>query len=270
MQQGPHIEAHGVAHEYAAERGPLRAVDGVDLEIGRGVFASIIGPSGGGKTTLLRVIGGLLEPTEGTVRVGGLAPGTALRRREIGFVFQDPSLLPWRTVRRNVALPYELNGGAGRAEEGEAERLVHAVGLAGFEDYYPHELSGGMRQRVAFARALALDPPALLMDEPLGALDEMTRGALRHELLRVWEMSRKTVLLITHSIAEAVMMSDWVAVMSARPGRILRKVTIDLPRPREEALERSERFIDYVQQIREILSRGATSGPSAVDARCRA
>ena len=270
MDDPSHIEVRGLTHVYATERGSLTALAGADLEVGRGVFTSVIGPSGGGKTTLLKAIGGLLEPTQGTVLVEGMPPKEAQRRKAIGFVFQDPSLLPWRTVRQNLVLPLQLNSSGGRTDHEDPERLLDAVGLADFSDYYPHQLSGGMRQRVAFARALVMDPTVLLMDEPLGALDEITRTALRYELLRVWEGSRKTVLLVTHSIAEAVMMSDRIAVMSPRPGRVLEEVPIDLPRPREEALERSGLFAEYTNHIRETLSRGASSGPSAVEAGARA
>ena len=267
MEQPLHIVVRGVTHEYRTARRSLAALAGVDLEVGRGSFVSIIGPSGGGKTTLLKAIGGLLQPTAGTIQVDGMPPAEAQRRKAIGFVFQDPSLLPWRTVFQNILLPLQLNplnGGSG-----EPERMLEAVGLAEFRDYYPHQLSGGMEQRVAFARALVMDPAVLLMDEPLGALDEITRTAMRYELLRLWDGSRKTVALVTHSIPEAVMMSDRVVVMSSRPGRVLQDVRIDLPRPREESVEHSAPFLAYADQIRESLSLGDFRGAPALEVQTR-
>ena len=259
----PHIAVSGLTHVYRSSRPPLKALEDVGLEIGHGEFTAIIGPSGGGKTTLLKAIGGILHPTEGAVLIGGQPPEESRRRKDIGFVFQDPSLLPWRNVIGNVMLPLELSGNGNRADLRDAEALIEAVGLAEFRDYYPHQLSGGMKQRVAFARALAPDPSVLLMDEPLGALDEITRAEMRYELLRVWEGSSKTVVLVTHSIAEAVMMSDVVAVMSPRPGRILDQVAIDLPRPREESLERSAQFLEYARRVKDILSSGVSLGATA-------
>ena len=263
MARESHIVVRGLSHVYVSERECLTALTEVDLEVARGEFVSIIGPSGGGKTTLLKTIGGLLEPTKGTILVDDVPPVKARRRKAIGFVFQDPSLLPWRTVMRNIALPLELNSREGHGTEDAAERLLETIGLSDFRDYYPHQLSGGMKQRVALARALVIDPAVLLMDEPLGALDEITRTTIRYELLQVWEASRKTVVLVTHSIPEAVMMSDTVAVMSARPGTIIEQVHIDLPRPREESFERSGRFLDCANEIRESLARGTTRGTPA-------
>ena len=189
--------------------------------------------------------------------------------KAIGFVFQDPALLPWRTAFENILLPSQLNAKATRSNAAEPERLLDAVGLAEFREYYPHQLSGGMKQRVALARALLIDPAVLLMDEPLGALDEMTRIAMRYELLRLWESSPKTVIFVTHSIPEAVMLSDTVVVMSSHPGRILQKVRIDAPRPRGESFERSTRFLAYTEQIKEILTLGAFDGTRALEAWAR-
>ena len=251
MDSTPHISVRGLTHVYDNGRAPLTALAGVDLDVERGAFVSIIGPSGGGKTTLLKAVGGLLRPARGSVMIDGVTPEEAQRRRLLGFVFQDPSLLPWRTVLGNVALARELGGGSRGDGPG---RLLEAVGLADFAYYHPHQLSGGMRQRVALARALAVDPDALLMDEPLGALDEITRSGMRYELLRLWELSRQTVVMVTHSIPEAVILSDRVLVMSARPGRIVDELEIRLPRPRSEALERSPDFLDYAYRIREALS----------------
>ena len=266
MEQPPHIAVDQLTQVFNSERQILTALAKVDLVVGRGEFVSVVGPSGGGKTTLLRVIGGLLAPTSGTVTVDGMPPLDAQRRKAIGFVFQDPSLLPWRTVLENVRLPLELNVVQNNGNLEAPMRLLEAVGLMEFRDYYPHQLSGGMRQRVALARALALDPAVLLMDEPLGSLDEMTRTAMRYELLRLWELSRKTVIFVTHSITEAVMLSDRVVVLSSRPGCILEQVPIDMPRPRAESLERTGLFIEYTEQIKEILTAGAFRGSPAVEA----
>ena len=267
MKQPPQITGRRLTHEFGSGSKTLTALDRVDLDVERGAFVSVIGPSGAGKTTLLKLVGGLLEPTSGTVEIDGLPPSEARRRRAIGFVFQDPSLLPWRTVLENIALPLELSGGRHRDDASEAVRLLEMVGLAQFGDYHPHQLSGGMTQRVALARALVFDPEVLLMDEPLGSLDEMTRGAMRYELTRLWELSRKTVVFVTHSIPEAVLLSDRVMVMSSRPGRMLGEVEIDLPRPREESLEHSRRFQAYVQQVKGILALGASVGTSSFEAR---
>ena len=266
MGSQPHIAVHGLTHVYESGRLSLTAIEDIDLEVREGAFVSIVGPSGGGKTTLLKAIGGLLAPTSGTVRVDGTSPEEARARKAIGFVFQDPSLLPWRTVAQNIRLPLELNVNGGAVDPEAPERMLDAVGLAEFRDYYPHQLSGGMTQRVALARALVLDPAVLLMDEPLGALDEITRTDMRYELLKMWERSRKTVLFVTHSIPEAIMLSDWVVVMSSRPGRILRWVRINLPRPRGESLEQSTAFLGYTREIRETLSSGVLHGQAGVGA----
>ena len=269
MEQPPHIVVRGLTHVYGSGPMAVAALADVDLEVGQGEFMSVIGPSGGGKTTLLRAIGGLLKPTAGAIQVDGMLPGDAQRRKSIGFVSQDPSLLPWRTVLQNIELPLRLNPRQSRRNGESPERLMEAVGLAEFRDYHPHQLSGGMKQRVAFARALAIDPAVLLLDEPLGALDEITRTAMRYELLRLWEDSRKTVVLVTHSIPEAVLMSDWVLVMSPRPGRVLQRVHVDLSRPRSDTWERSPIFLEYTNQIKDILSSEAPRGAPALEALAR-
>ena len=252
----PHISVRDLAHTYGSNGGATAALEAVDLQVGRGEFVSVVGPSGGGKTTLLRCIGGLIEPDAGRIEVGGRP--AARRSGEIGYVLQDPSLLPWRTVSGNVALPLEIGGG--RTDPARVAETLEAVGLSGFGGHYPHQLSGGMAQRTAFARALAMDPEVLLMDEPLGALDEITRADMSLYLLSLWERSRSTVLMVTHSVPEAVMTSDRVVVMSSRPGRIVGAVDIRLPRPRERSLEDTPEFLAYSSQVRSLLLAGSANG----------
>ncbi len=238
----------------------LTALADVSLTAGRGEFVSVIGPSGCGKTTLLRLIGGLLEPTAGSVRVAGREPRAAQRSKEIGYVFQDASLLPWRSVLENVRLPLEVNRRNGSRRSNRPEQLLELVRLEGFERHYPRELSGGMQQRVAIARALAFEPSLLLMDEPFGALDEITREGMRYELLRIWQASleegqavRKTVVFVTHSIPEAILLSDRVIVLSSAPGTVRAAVEIGLPRPRGEGTETTAAFLDYAAELRSLL-----------------
>ena len=297
MSKEPQVVIEGVDVVYEAGREPLTALAGIDLAVGRGEFVSVIGPSGCGKSTLLRVVGGLQAPTRGRVLIDGAPPRQAQRRKQVGFVFQDASLLPWRSVIDNVRLPLEVNRGAhsrssfeslrtsgqgtrnkeqgtrnqagvfpvpgslfpGAAAVGEADRLVQLVGLDGFERYYPHQLSGGMQQRVAIARSLVTSPSLLLMDEPFGALDEITRSALRFELLRVWRSHAEacTVLFVTHSISEAVLLSDRVVVLTPRPGQVAAELAIDLPRPRPEGIEFSPPFLDYTRRLRDALKAGS-------------
>ena len=264
LDLSPHIAVAGVGHEYKTRSRPLLALSNVDLTVPRGEYLSIIGPSGGGKSTLLKAIGGLLSPMFGRVTLDGRPPIESQRRKSIGFVFQEGALLPWRTVLGNVSLPLEVNTGAGDDAHDPAA-VVDAVGLSDFGDYYPHQLSGGMKQRVALARALVSDPDILLMDEPLGALDEITRAEMRYELMRIWERASKTVVMVTHSVPEAVMMSDRVAVLSSRPGRLVGEVHVDLPRPRDEAMERDGRFLDTVERVKDLLSAGATDGRPALE-----
>lgn len=262
MAPAPYVAVAGVAKEFPSREGALLALDGVDLAIDQGEFVSIIGPSGCGKTTLLRIIGGLSLPTRGEVAIGGGRPAQAQQRKEIGFVFQDTAIFPWRTVMDNIRLPLQVNRKA-RPVQGSVEDLVDMVGLRDFAGYYPHQISGGMRQRVALARALVSDPALLLMDEPLGSLDEITRSFMRYELLRLWERTRKTVVMVTHSIAEAIILSDRVLVMSSLPGRIRRVLRIDIPRPRDERIERSGAFLDYAEDIRGLLADGGRGGARA-------
>jgi NitT/TauT family transport system ATP-binding protein len=249
---------NSVAKTFESDRGELLALEAVSLEAAAGEFVSIIGPSGCGKTTLLRIVGGLLEPTAGSIQIGGGPPRLAQRNKQIGYVFQEASLLPWRSVLENVRLPLEIGGGNGAVRRESVESLLGLVRLREFAHYRPWELSGGMQQRVALARALVFDPPLLLMDEPFGALDEITREALRFELLRIWRRTgeggpRKTVLFVTHSIPEAVLLSDRVIVMSASPGTVLDVVNIALPRPRQEGVEEDALFLRHVSGLRSLL-----------------
>ncbi len=241
----------------------------MSLEVAPSEFVSVIGPSGCGKTTLLRAIGGLTKVTSGRIELSGKEPIYVQRRKGIGFVSQDAALLPWRTALDNVRLPLQLNISSKRAGSKRtdsvsiARQTLSAVGLAEFAEYYPHQLSGGMRQRVAFARALATSPGLLLMDEPLSALDEMTREDMRYELLRLWERQRPTVIFVTHSIPEAVVLSDRVVVLSARPGTVVDDIAIDLPRPRLQEVERSHRFFEYTYRIKDALSGGIAAAAAA-------
>ena len=250
-----HIAVSGVDVVYRGNRRPLQALAAIDLSIRRGEFVSIIGPSGCGKSTLLRVIGGLQDASTGSVLLDGRAPREAQRRKQIGVVFQDPSLMPWRSVIDNVRLPLQVNGGGHAGES--PERMVDLVGLGEFRGYYPHQLSGGMQQRVAIARSFVTAPSVLLMDEPFGALDEITRTSMRYELMRIWRSEAAeracTVLFVTHSIAEAVLLSDRVIVMTPQPGRIAASLDIDLPRPRDEEVELLPAFIEYTHRLRGLL-----------------
>ena len=256
------ISVNHLTHRYHGDAGALEALRRVSLDVAQGAFVSLIGPSGCGKTTLLRAIGGLLNASEGNVALDGNPPSELQRRKGIGFVFQDAALLPWRNALDNIRLPLQLNRRhANNAGESAAARALDAVGLAEFAAYYPHQLSGGMRQRIALARALALKPDVMLMDEPFGALDEMTRQEMRYELLRLWEQARTTVLFVTHSIPEAVALSDRVVVLSARPAEVVDDIPIDLARPRSEAIERSDQFLEYTYRIRDALSVGVAREP---------
>jgi len=240
------IDLSGVGMTYEAASGPVEALAGISLEVGAGEFVSLVGPSGCGKSTLLRIVAGLRPATRGTVTVGERKVSAPIP--DIGMVFQAPVLLKWRSILQNVLLPAELAGHEPRRYWGRAQELLEMAGLHGFADKLPRELSGGMQQRAALCRALLLDPPLLLMDEPFGALDAMTRDDMALELLRIWgerdlgREQRKTVLFVTHSIGEAVFLSDRVVVMTPRPGRIAVDLAIDLPRPRTVELRASETF----------------------------
>jgi len=256
----PHLHASGLHKSFDTSDGRIHVVDDVTLEVAHGEFISLLGPSGCGKSTLLRLIAGLVEPDSGVITIDGRMPQQAQADREIGYVLQEPALLPWRTVAANIRLPLDVNRQAGGGSRESVDDLLKMVGLDGFADYYPHQLSGGMQQRAALARAIAVGASLFLMDEPFGALDEITRASMRYELLRIWESDRKTVVFVTHSIAEAVALSDRVAVMSARPGRIVSVIDIDLPRPRSSDMEREPDFLEYTSRIHDLLAQRVSIG----------
>jgi NitT/TauT family transport system ATP-binding protein len=245
------ITVDGVEVTYGVgSRHAVRALSPVHIDIKAGSFLSLVGPSGCGKSTLLKVIADLIPPTGGAVRIGNAAPGELRRQGRIGVVFQPANLMPWLTVQRNVELLQRLLRGRGIARPTRsAATLLEAVGLKGFEAKYPHQLSGGMQQRASLARALALDPDVLLMDEPFAALDEITRERMSFELQRVWQQYRKTVVFVTHSLAEAVLLSDQVVLMTARPGRVHKVFQIPLSRPRDESTKLSDDFVRLALQI---------------------
>lgn len=253
VESTPHVRVDSVtiAYQRPKQSGSLVAVSNLSLDVTRGTFATIVGPSGCGKSSLLLAIGGLLQPSSGRVLVNGRVisgPG-----RERAMVFQDFALMPWRTALGNVRFGLELQRWRGEDLTERARRYVAAVGLSGFEHYYPSQLSGGMRQRVGIARALAVDPEILLMDEPFGSLDAQMRDEMGNELLAIWEQDRKTALFVTHSIDEAIFLADRIFLMSKNPGRITEVLTVNLPRPRTPDMMESALYIDYRRRIREHL-----------------
>jgi NitT/TauT family transport system ATP-binding protein len=248
------VSLRGVRKEF--ERGGVVALEGIDLELEAGELVSLIGPSGCGKSTLLRVIGDLTEPSGGEVVVNGKTARQARIDRDYGIVFQDAVLYDWRTVAKNISLPLEMLGWDRKRRAKRVQEMVDLVELSGFEGHHPWQLSGGMQQRVSIARALSFDPALLLMDEPFGALDEMTRERLNLELLRIWEQAGSTIVFVTHSISEAVFLSTRVVVMSPRPGRITGIVDVDLPQPRTARTREEPRFFELVTEVRELLRAG--------------
>jgi NitT/TauT family transport system ATP-binding protein len=261
----PVVRIAGVDKTFSrGDRVLTKALEGIDLEIGRGEFVSLIGPSGCGKSTLLRIVGDLISPSTGTVTVNGKTAQQARSDRDYGMVFQAPVLFDWRTVEDNVKLPLEILGQDSATRTRRAREMLELVELSDFLKHHPYQLSGGMQQRVAIARALAFQPSILLMDEPFGALDEMTRERMNGEVLRIWEQTGTTILFVTHSIPEAVFLSSRVVVMSARPGRITKVIDVDLPRPRNEDTRETRRYFELVTAVREALRSGGAAVDDAV------
>lgn len=243
----PLIDAKSVSHFYNS----LHVLDEINLEVKEGEFVSVIGPSGCGKTTLLKILGGLLSPTRGELSVKGNSIDVAVKRRDFGFVFQNPVLLPWRNVLQNIELPLEVIGD--RTPFAESKKLIELVGLEDFGSYYPNALSGGMKQRVAIARALVFNPDIFLMDEPFGALDELIRERLNLELLHIWQETRKTIVFVTHSISEAAFLSNRVIMLSERPAKVIGVREIDLPFPRTSKTRQSKEYFQHVIWLRKQL-----------------
>jgi NitT/TauT family transport system ATP-binding protein len=259
----PVVQLQGIDKVFGrGDQQPTVALEGIDLDIRMGEFVSLIGPSGCGKSTLLRIIGDLIAPTRGTVVVNGKPADQARRDRDYGMVFQAPVLFEWRTVEDNVKLPLEIQGASSAKRTARAKEMLDLVELGDFLGHYPWQLSGGMQQRVAIARALAFEPAILLMDEPFGALDEMTRERMNSEVLRIWERTGTTVVFVTHSIPEAVFLSSRVVVMSARPGRITKVIDVDMPRPRNEDTRETRRYFELVTEVREALRRRKDGDPT--------
>ncbi len=244
------ISVRGVDKTFRRRGRAIHALGKVSLDVRQGEFVSLLGPSGCGKSTLLRVIGGLQEFEGGAVSIGSRTPDEARTTRQFGFVPQAPALVPWKTVGQNVRFLSTFHGGDGCTSDSEVDDLLATVGLADFARHYPHELSGGMQQRVSLVRAFALGAPILLMDEPFAALDEITRSDMRYLLLELWQRSSATVVFVTHSVTEAVILSDRVAVMASRPGRVAGDRRIDLPRPRTPEMEDEPAFHEHVRQLR--------------------
>jgi NitT/TauT family transport system ATP-binding protein len=252
LSDAPAIELRGVTVRFMNPQREVVALENINFSLQPGSFVTLLGPSGCGKSTLLRVIADIIAPSAGSVRVLGRAPVEARRHREIGFVFQDATLLPWRSAIDNVRLPLQV-GGARSSNGRRPEELLALVGLSGWEHAMPHELSGGMRQRVAIARALLGDPRVLLMDEPFGALDEITRDRLNDELLHVWRETGTTIVFVTHSIQEAIYLGQQVLMLAAHPGRVRDVVPIDLPEPRHLAIRDTAAFGALAGRLRAIL-----------------
>ena len=250
------IEINGLSLSFDTADGPVQALSNVSLTVARGEFVSFIGPSGCGKTTLLRAVADLETPTAGSIRVNGLSPSQARASRAYGYVFQAPALYPWRTVARNIALPLEIMGFPRKERDARVEKGLELVNLAGFGAKYPWQLSGGMQQRASIARALSFDPDLLLMDEPFGALDEIVRDMLNQQLLRLWDLTGKTVLFVTHSIPEAVFLSTRIVVMSPRPGRVCDVIDCNFPRDRQLEIRETPEFLAIANRVRQGLREG--------------
>jgi NitT/TauT family transport system ATP-binding protein len=248
------VSVAGVTKTFGSGASAVTALDDVSFEVPQGSFVSLLGPSGCGKSTMMRLIAGLQEPTGGTITVAGGTPDEQRRARDFGIVFQQPILFDWRTVEENVALPLQIMGKPKAERQERARELLDLVGLKDFRNHRPWQLSGGMQQRVAIARALTFAPPFLLMDEPFGALDMMTRERMQTELLSIWSRNPgTTVIFITHSISEAVLLSDRIVVMSARPGRVMKVIDVDLPRPRTDETRDTKEFVDIEAEIRQLI-----------------
>ena len=250
------IEIGDLSVTFATRDGPVHALADIDLSIGRGEFVSLIGPSGCGKTTLLRVMADLEQPSQGTIQINGVSPNEARLQRAYGYVFQSAALYPWRTVARNVALPLEIMGLGVEERRDRVRRNLELVNLSDFANRFPWQLSGGMQQRVSIARALSLEADLLLMDEPFGALDEITRDHLNEQLLALWRKTAKTVVFVTHSIPEAVFLSTRIVVMSPRPGRIRDVIASNLPADRGLVVRETQEFLGIAHRVREGLRHG--------------
>ena len=250
------IDIRNLSLTFQTADAPVFALSNIDLQVRAGEFVSLIGPSGCGKTTLMRIVADLEQPTEGSITVNGVSPREARLKRAYGYIFQAAALYPWRNVLRNVELPHEIMGVAKEEREAKAKRYLELVGLSGFEKKYPWQLSGGMQQRVSIARALSFDPQLLLMDEPFGALDEITRDRMNEELLQIWAKTRKTVIFVTHSIDEAVLLSTKIVVMSARPGRIVDVIDSTLPAKRTLDTRETPAALDLAHRVRLGLKAG--------------
>ncbi len=250
------IDIQNLSLTFQTADAPVFALSNIDLQVRAGEFVSLIGPSGCGKTTLMRIVADLEQPTEGSVAVNGVSPREARLKRAYGYIFQSSALYPWRNVLRNVELPHEIMGVSKEEREAKARRYLELVGLKGFEKKFPWQLSGGMQQRVSIARALSFDPQLLLMDEPFGALDEITRDRMNEELLQIWEKTRKTVIFVTHSIDEAVLLSTKIVVMSARPGRIIDVIDSTLPAKRTLDTRETPAALELAHRVRMGLKAG--------------
>jgi NitT/TauT family transport system ATP-binding protein len=254
--QGAVIDITGLSLTFMTNDGPVEALSGINLKVGRGEFVSLIGPSGCGKTTLLRVIADLEKPTSGRIAVNGVSPEEAREKRAYGYVFQAPALYPWRNIARNVGLPLEIMGLSKEERRKRVAANLDLVNLTGFERKFPWQLSGGMQQRASIARALSVEPDLLLMDEPFGALDEIVRDHLNEQLLELWAKTNKTVIFVTHSIPEAVFLSTEIVVMSPRPGRIHDVIRSTLPRERNLDIRETPEFLKIAHRVRQGLRAG--------------